>query len=245
LKYAYRDLEVISKHPWEGIELFKETTRQRRPWSDEELKNLFEQPLFQKNELPKDWRCGKEAAYWIPLLGLYTGARLSEIAQLRICDIHFSEEIPVISISNLGVNQKVKTSASIRTIPIHNELIRLGFIKYAEAIRSECKDSLWPHLKQRKNKPGGNFSNWFGEYRASIGLTGYPDFHCFRHTVRSQLSEAEIPEHLIDFILGHEIKGSTGTKVYTHRTLKSLKKAIETIKYKKVEIIPYPRPQIS
>lgn len=238
LKYAYRDLELISRHPWVGIELFKEITKQRRPWSETELQTLFGQPLFQEYVLPKDWRAGSDAAYWIPLLGLYTGARLSEIAQLRTSDILLADEIPTLSISNMGANQQVKTSASIRTIPIHSELIRLGFIDYAQNIKNEGKDSLWPHLKQRKDKPGGYFSNWFGEYRASIGLFGYPDFHCFRHTVRSQLGEAEVPEHVIDSILGHEIKGSTGTKIYTHRTLKTLKNAIETLKYQQATITP-------
>jgi integrase len=238
LKYAYRDLELISRHPWEGIELFKETAKQRRPWSKTELQTLFGQSLFQEYVLPKDWRAGSDAAYWIPLLGLYTGARLSEIAQLRTSDILLADEIPTLSISNMGANQQVKTSASIRTIPIHSELIRLSFIDYAQNIKNGCEDSLWPYLKQRKNKPGGYFSNWFGEYRASIGLVGYPDFHCFRHTVRSQLSESEVPEHLIDSILGHEIRGSIGTKVYTHRTLKALKHAIEILKYRAVTISP-------
>jgi len=236
LKYAYRDLEVIDRHPWEGIELFKETTNQRRPWSQAELQTLLGQELFQKYMLPKDWRAGIDAAYWIPLLGLYTGARLSELAQLRINDISATNEIPVISISNLGMNQRVKTSASIRIIPIHSELIQLGLLEYVNKTKEKSGDSLWPDLKQRKDKPGGYFSNWFGEYRKSIGLEGYPDFHCFRHTVRSQLSEAEVPEHVIDSILGHEIRGSTGTKVYTHRTIDTLKKAIEKIKFNYIEI---------
>jgi integrase len=135
LKYAYRDLELISRHPWEGIELFKETTKQRRPWSETELQTLFDQQLFQEYVLPKDWRAGGDAAYWIPILGLYTGARLSEIAQLRTSDIFLVEEIPTLSISNMGVNQQVKTSASIRTIPIHSELIRLGFIDYSQNMK--------------------------------------------------------------------------------------------------------------
>ena len=231
LKYAYRDLEVISRHPWEGIELFKETTNQRRPWSDTELQTLFGQPLFQNYDLPKDWRCGNDAAYWIPLLGLYTGARLSELAQLRTIDILSDDEIPSITITNMGASQQLKTSASKRTIPIHSELIKLGFLGYMKRIRGVGSDSLWPDLKQRKNKPGGYFSNWFGEYREKIGLKGYPDFHCFRHTARSQMVESDTPEHVIDAILGHEIKGSTGTKVYTHRTIKTLKNAIETLKY--------------
>ena len=150
LKYAYRDLELISRHPWEGIELFKETTKQRRPWSETELQTLFGQSLFQEYVLPKDWRAGNDAAYWIPLFGMFTGARLSEIAQLRTSDILLANEIPTLSISNMGANQQVKTSASIRTIPIHSELIRLGFIDYAQNIKNEDKDSLWPRLKQRK-----------------------------------------------------------------------------------------------
>ena len=231
LKYAYRDLEVISRHPWEGIELFKETTNQRRPWSATELQILFGQALFQEYALPKDWRAGTDAAYWIPLIGLYTGARLSELAQLKTHDIKTIDETPAISISNLGLNQKVKTTAGIRTIPIHSELIKLGFLQYVEKIKGIGSDSLWPELKQRKDKPGGYFSNWFGEYRVSIGFQGYPDFHCFRHGVRSLLGEAEVPEHVIDSILGHEIKGSTGTKVYTHRTLKTLRDAIEKLQY--------------
>jgi len=236
LKYAYRDLELISRHPWEGIELIKETTRQRRPWSDVELRTLFDQDLFQRLQLPKDWRSGSEGAYWIPLLGLYTGARLSELAQLRTIDICMSEEIPIISISNLGVSQKVKTSASLRTVPIHSELVRLGLLGYLEKIKADGYDSLWPDLKQRKDKPGGYFSNWFGEYRAKIGILGYPDFHCFRHTVRSQLGEAEVPEHVIDSLLGHEIKGSTGAKIYTHRRLQTLKNAIECLSYKSLNL---------
>jgi len=236
LKYAFRDLEAISRHPWEGIELFKETTNQRRPWSTTELQTLFGQPLFQKYELPKDWRCGQDAAYWIPLLGLYTGARLSELAQLRTVDILSAGEIPSISITNLGSNQQLKTLASKRTIPIHSELIRLGFLGYANKIKADNQDSLWPQLSKRKSKPGGYFSNWFGEYRACIGLKGYPDFHCFRHTVRSKLGESETSEHVIDTILGHEIKGSVGAKVYMHRTLKTLQAGVEQLTYQELSM---------
>ena len=231
LKYAYRDLELISRHPWEGIELYTETTNKRRPWTALELQTLFGQALFKNYELPRDKKAGLDAAYWIPLLGLYSGARLSELAQLMTGDISTTDNMPTISISNTGLNQQLKTTASIRTIPIHSELIRLGFMEYVRTLDKTVAESLWPALSKRKNKPGGYFSNWFGEYRASFGLKGYPDFHCFRHTVRSQLGEAEVPEHVIDTILGHEIKGSTGTKVYTHRTLKTLKSAIELLKY--------------
>ncbi len=82
----------------------------------------------------------------------------------------------------------------------------------------------------RKNKPGGYFSNWFSEWRSIVGLTAV-DYHSYRHTVRSQLAKKEIPEAIIDTLLGHEIKGSTGAKVYTHRSLQDLNKAIQNLKY--------------
>lgn len=231
LKYAYRDLEIISRHPWEGIEIHSQTTQKRRPWEVFELNTLFSHDLFTSYQLPNDWRCGEDAAYWLPILAIYTGARLSELAQLKSCDVNIDCEIPTISISNLGAGQQVKTEAAIRKIPIHSELIRLGFFTYVKKTVSQGAIQLWPKLKFRKNKPGGNYSNWFGEFRKTLQLPQGLDFHSFRHGVRSQLAENDISEPMIDAIMGHEIKGSTGAKVYSHRTTSSIKAAIERINY--------------
>jgi integrase len=232
IKYAYRDLEIINRHPWEGIEIKSQTTVKRRPWEISELNKLFAHEIFTEYCLPQDWRSGADAAYWLPILAIFTGARLSELAQLRTNDVTIDYEIPFISISNLGVNQQVKTVAGIRKIPVHSELIRLGFFEYVNHGRSKQNPNLWDQLKFRKNKPGGNYSNWFGEFRKTIQIPVDLDFHAFRHTVRSQLAENDVSEPTIDSIMGHQISGSTGAKVYSHRTLSNIKMAIENIEYK-------------
>jgi integrase len=232
IKYAYRDLEIIDRHPWEGIEIHSQTTQKRRPWNISELNTLFAHELFTEYRLPKDWRSGADAAYWLPLLAIFTGARLSELAQLQVKDVELDYEIPFISISNLGTNQQVKTVASIRKIPIHSELIRLGFLGYVKRLESKENSSLWIELRLRKNKPGGNYSNWFGQFKKSLDISESQDFHAFRHTARSRLAEEDIPEPTIDSIMGHRISGSTGAKVYSHRTLSGMKIAIEKIKYR-------------
>ena len=137
----------------------------------------------------------------------------------------------MLSISDEGNGQQVKTLSGVRKIPIHSELIRLGFLAYVAKTKEDGGTLLWSSLPRRKNKAGGYFSNWFGEYRRSLGLNQIPDFHCFRHTVRSQLAEAEVPEHVIDSLMGHRIKGSEGAKVYSHRSEATLQKAIEKISY--------------
>ena len=190
---------------------------------------LFSQPLLTAYQLSTNNKAGKDAAYWIPLLGLYTGARLGELAQLRVIDVHIDTAVPILAITNEGEGQHVKTKAGLRDVPIHSELIRLGFLDYVAKAKQSTQVDLWPDLPTRAGKPGGYFSDWFGSYRRSHGFDKTPDFHCFRHTVRTQMAETGIPEAVIDTPVGHEISGSVGAKVYTHRTPRTLSEAIEVL----------------
>jgi integrase len=246
LKYATQDLEVIPKSPWAGLDIAHKTTAKRRPWKAEELAKLFSQPLFTRYELPKEWRAGQAAAYWVPVIGLFTGARISELAQLRTEDIVTTGSIPMLSITDAGEGQQVKTSASVRSIPIHPELVRLGLLDYVEAMKKAGEAALWPQLKLRKGRPGGFISDWFGEYRKASGLTEqYPDFHCFRHTVRTLMSRAGVDHKVQDCITGHETGGSTGTKVYQHTDEQELFHAVCCLAYPGLVLPKVYRPQHS
>ena len=64
---------------------------------------------------------------WLPLLGLYTAARINELAQLRTADI--SDRI---RITDEGPGQRLKNSASRREVPIHPELKSRGFLQLVE-----------------------------------------------------------------------------------------------------------------
>ena len=59
---------------------------------------------------------------WIPILGLYTGARISGLANLETGNFSVKNGIDALFINGS------KTDASVRTIPIHNDLIRLGLL---------------------------------------------------------------------------------------------------------------------
>jgi hypothetical protein len=95
LKYACRDLELIPKNPWEGLDIDYKTENRRSPWTPEQLSAFFGQPLFTSYALPVGtWRAGGAAAYWVPLLGLFTGARVGELCQLRVADIKITDAGP-------------------------------------------------------------------------------------------------------------------------------------------------------
>ncbi|WP_197507001.1 site-specific integrase [Mitsuaria sp. 7] len=230
LKFAHVDLELIHRQPWEGLDIDSSTTHRRRPWSTEELQTLLNAPLHAQYALPADIKSGGAAAYWVPLLGMFSGARISELIQLRRRDIELINGTLVLNITDDGDDLRLKTSAAVRKVPVHSELIRLGFGDYVNGIASPDL-SMWPDVPRRDGKTGGYFSHWFGLHRRALGLGRYPDFHCFRHTVRSALANGEVAETLIDALLGHEAKGSTGARVYTHRALADLRTAIEKIEY--------------
>lgn len=231
LKYATDTLEWIPRHPWAGLNIDAETSVKRRPWADTELQVIFNTPLHTVYALPTAWNAGAEAAYWIPLLGLFTGARLGELCQLATIDVSNVEGIPILALTDEGEVQKIKSKAGHRRIPIHSELIRLGFLEYVQATRESGTTSLWPSLRLREGKPSGYFSNWFAAYRRGLGLGAIPNFHCFRHTVRPLMRRAGFSESTMDKITGHESGGSVGTVVYDHFTIEELRHAIESIRY--------------
>jgi integrase len=82
LRYATEDLEWLERNPWERLDIPYKTTSKRRPWTEAELNTFFSQDLHTQYKLPRDNKAGADAAYWIPLLGIYTGARIGELAQL-------------------------------------------------------------------------------------------------------------------------------------------------------------------
>ena len=77
LRYATEDLEWLERNPWERLDIPYKTTSKRRPWTEAELSTFFSQDLHTQYKLPRDKKAGADAAYWIPLLGIYTGARIT------------------------------------------------------------------------------------------------------------------------------------------------------------------------
>ena len=236
LGYASRDLELIPRQPWEGIDIEHHTETRRGAWTPAQLKAFFGMPLFEQYALPSSSRAGADAAYWVPLLGLYTGATVSELAQLRVADLFADEAGPVLRITDEGAGQQTKNpGARVRTVPLHPELVRLGLLDYVRAIEATKADRLWPALRLRKGKAGDNFSRWFRDARALASIP-VPDFHSLRHTVRTAMTEAGVMDaSLKDRITGHRVKGSDGTVTYDHPK-KAVRAAVEAIHYPSIKL---------
>ena len=143
-----------------GVSKKKRDRSQRPPASIEDLEKLFALPIFTGCKrhrggtgqvlLRARFTPGPaiihDAFYWIPLLIYYTGARREEICKLRPADFRDADGIPFIQIDETETG-RVKNDGSVRPIPLHRELIRLGLLGYVEQCRARGWDVLFPELR--------------------------------------------------------------------------------------------------
>ncbi|MBV6808839.1 site-specific integrase [Xanthomonas campestris pv. pennamericanum] len=150
-----------------------------------------------------------ESARWASLLGLYTGARASEVGQLLIRDVFEEDGIPCIRISDEGEHQKVKTEVSLRTVPLHPELLKMGFLEWVGGKRKAGETRLFPAAKATAVNGQGNWiTKAFSRHLAEVGKDWAPakrGFHSLRKTFIQELQGAGVVSELRAQIVGHEL----------------------------------------
>jgi Domain of unknown function (DUF6538) len=120
----------------------------RLPYDKQDLKHIFSSPVYTNGERPVGG--AGEAAFWLPLLALFTGARLEELGQARKEDVKDIDGVPVLEISDRGEGMSVKTESSRRRIRIHQALLDLAFLDYVESLRGAKDGRLFPVLNRNK-----------------------------------------------------------------------------------------------
>ncbi len=173
---------------------------------------------------------------WATLIGIYTGARLGEIAQLHISDIRRQDGIWCFDINDEGATKNLKAPASRRLVPIHSELIQAGLLDYVQSMKDRKAERLFPEFSYSpKNGWGRQQSRWFNErLLVELGLkTNTLVFHSLRHTVTTRLLQAGILDPIVKAIIGHEQEGMTQKQYFKEGyTLQQLESAMQKLSYR-------------
>lgn len=174
----------------------------REPFTDDELRRIFLcrflwQPAY---NLPHQ--------YWTPVIGLFTGARLSEICQLTTGDIEeyepgawrisFNDDDDGEDDEDGGARKpkkRLKNKTSRRVIPVHSKLIELGLIDYWKKRKKDGNVNLLGVNAAKKDGfgkvPGDFFRNKL--LREYVGIDSETKvFHSFRYTFITRLRQAII-----------------------------------------------------
>lgn len=196
-----------------------------KPFTLPEVQQIFQHELYVKKMKLPDF-------YWGPLVGLFTGARAEEIASLDLAQIYAVDGIWLIDIL------EGKTDNAVRKVPLHDQLLALGFVDYVKCLQKAGYKKLFPHLQDGKNGYKKNMCRMFGEY-LDLPEVNIVDplkvFHSFRHTVVTKLTGAGVNEGLKRAMVGHDIDTKESAHDdYTHLdalTVANLQTAINKLQY--------------
>lgn len=214
-----------------GAEVFKSVGGKRARASDdrdrlsnEDLGKVFGATWFQRG-------AGKRTArgtfyyyrpyyYWLPLLALYAGGRLNELAQLYLDDVVVDADLAYLDFNLEGDgkldadadpdadDKSLKTANAHRLVPLHPRLIELGLLRYVDALRAAGHRRLFPELAHDPVKGyGKGAGKWFNDRfmgrELGIERNGRKTFHSIRHNFSTGLGDALVPPAVKSQLLGH------------------------------------------
>jgi len=187
----------------------------RDPFSFEQLGKIFQSSVYTgcksagRRKVPGNVMI-RDGKFWVPLIGLLSGMRMSEIIQMRVSDIKEQDNVSYFNVTDDASFQSLKTKSSKRVVPVHPNLIRIGFLDHVARINIQQPDQrIFEEMKpSKKGSFSHNFSKAFSRYLIDIGAkTEKTAFHSFRHNFTDALRIAEINDTRQDALLGHASQG--------------------------------------
>lgn len=227
--------EMAATNPWTDPKVrgkrksTDDQTDKKRPYTDAELLALMQGPeLAQRGDL----RYTRRLLLEVTALCLYTGVRISELANRTLGDVEpLRRGVEVAPFGYMLHIRKGKRDDSIRSIPIvHPDAVALLRTRIGE--RTNPAEQLFPEFI-----PGGPEDSlaWYvskalGRYRDKVGLGTATDTHSTRRTFISRLIAAGLPLTLVQHYVGHRPPGVTAG-VYSTPETAGLLKVAEAVRY--------------
>jgi integrase len=247
------DMRWMSQNPASGRLLrdgFKAKRKNKVIFTIEELNRIFRAPLYtgcidDENGYAKvGGRVRRRGRFWIPLLALWHGLRLNEACQLYTEDVSEIEGVLCLKIrSYLDENdeseKRLKTEASERTIPVHPELLKIGFGVFVDRRRRDLENSrLFPELTPaRTGYFSDKFQKWFGRFLESVlGTKPKATFHSFRHLFRDALREANVSTERAEALGGWTSKRSAEALYGKGSSVAAMRDEIGKVAYKGLDL---------
>jgi integrase len=217
----------LKENPFSGMQPPRKKAEEtpRRDFEAEELRRLFTSPVYTGcRSASRRFDSGdvliRDALFWLPLLGTYTGCRLEELGQALVADVERHAGVVGINIDNTdelaaraGERQmrkseggkSLKTDGSRRWIPLHPVLLAAGAEAYVEELRAKGIERLFPDLEpDRYGTRTAAFSKRFGRLLDSLGLDDRRlVFHSLRHGFKTACRAADLMHDVHDYLTGH------------------------------------------
>ena len=243
---------LLNANPFRDMKLeVKKQLTQSKPFSIADLRDIL------KPEIYLDWTVNYKHSiyneggaknqmpyYWIFPLGILSGLRTNEMCQLRLSDIRKENGVWFMHVEE-SEQTRVKTENAIRKVPVHPQLIDLGFIDYVGNLKRKRKDRVFWELTQTRDGYAKQVSRHYNEkYLPAVGVweKRVKVLYCTRHTFINCLYSKKVDENVIKSLVGHEkeftMKHYGGDPFTSERLLKEISKvSYSGIKWDRLKVV--------
>jgi integrase len=203
--------QLVTNNPAANIDLDAKAPAKGREkkFTTEELQRILKATLKPESNPRYDFEERLRARRWVPWLCAYSGARVTEITQLRREDIFQDGKVWMMRITPDAGTVK---DGEVRLVPVHQHLIKQGFIGVIERLAS---GPIFYDPSRRKDpkafiKLAANESQKLGVWikaKGELSRSGVSPNHGWRHTWKSIAAGAGIDQVFRDAITGHSGRG--------------------------------------
>lgn len=172
-------------------------------------------------------------------IALFTGARANSAVTLQYNNIIVKEGIPCIQFIENHPIKQLKNEASERIVPIHQQLLDIGFVDYVRnnqnVLKAKGTDFVFPRCQTKNGLYNNKYTvryvlDFFKTIGVKTGSNDGLDFHSFRKNASLALQEARIIPSYINDIIGWDGKG-TMEQSYSNHTLAEIKNQVNKFGY--------------
>lgn len=212
----------LTINPTTGVKVSVPKPQKTRPkgFTDAEAETILTASLRDPSTFGAMEERNQMAIRWVPWICAFSGARISEITQMRREDL--LEEYGVVCLRITPEAGSVKTG-NYRVVPLHPQLIAMGL---PEFIRSQPDGPLFYSPKKvnensgtRAKNAGKKIGQWVRGVAGVTDLRVWPN-HGWRHRFKTVARDFDIDTEYSNAITGHE-DGRVSTD-YGETTVKAL-----------------------
>ena len=223
----------------------KKDSKKREPFTDEDLVKILSPKKYldytidfgktTKSDKPDVVKL-QNPFYWSFLIGIFSGMRTNEILQMNIVDIIQDDKVWMFRVDEEN-EKRVKTENSIRNVPIHPQLVSLGFLKYLEILKTKGVDRVFPELTKDRDGYSSKVSRHYNEKFLPVLGVHKPRvkvLYSTRHTFVNRCYKKSVDRDIIKQIVGHEKDFTFGIYGGNPYSSKQLYEGISKVKYKDI-----------
>jgi integrase len=107
--------------------------------------------------------------------------------------------------------RRLKNKSAVRLVPIHRELLRLGFLQYVGQRKSAGDERIFPNLEPggADGRLGHGFTKWFTRFAATPMSMKMAETFILSGTAPTFLHQAGAPDSIVDRLTGHTTPAET------------------------------------